>query len=189
MKTKILSSASVARLALRLFVMLLLVAPQLDAVAQKSNPPQRMEIVQCGEDEEYEVFYVPRDGQNHYYLSVGRPGLGNSTVQFYLDPASELFVFLGSSFEEAVETLSRLKDFCKEPSGSAMQVEGCVSIAFPKLETERVTVVAHRELLGRRLDFSVERDGYIRMASASRSDISSLLSGLKFHRKLHPKLK
>jgi hypothetical protein len=37
------------------------------------------------------------------------------------------------------------------------------------------------------LEFSLERDGYIRATTVSKSDLSALVSGAKFYRKIHPK--
>ena len=43
-----------------------------------------------------------------------------------------------------------------------------------------------RSLLSRLLEFSVEREGYIRSTHIQRSDFKAILRGVKFHKKLYP---
>lgn len=161
----------------------MLVLPSL-SYAQHSRFPQRLELV---ESDEYEVFNMPLDSLNRYWLSVGRPGMGNETVQFYVDPMTELFIPLGATLSEAVATLEYMKQFAKEPRGTSYKTEGSLAVGFPKDELLPVAVTARRMLFTRQLEFTVEREGYLRSAYIDRSNLSSLLSGLKLYRKLHPK--
>ena len=154
------------------------------AGAQKSNIPQRNEIVQANG---YEVFNSPKDGQNRYYLSVGHLGIGDAVVQVNFDPAFELFIPLGNSLSEAIATLEGLKAQCKQPRRTQTHTLGCLAFGFPKEELETVDVITRRTLLQRQLEFSISREGYRRAAYVTKSEIGSLLSGVKLYHRIHPK--
>ena len=40
----------------------------------------------------------------------------------------------------------------------------------------------------KKLEFSLQREGYIRATYVDKSDLNTLLGGTKFHKKLHPAL-
>ena len=87
-------------------------ACSLAASAQMSKIPQRLEIIQIeneGDATFVELFNAPKDGQTHYFLSVGHLGIGDKVVQIYIDPLSELFIPLGDTLEEAMESLKDLQ--------------------------------------------------------------------------------
>lgn len=160
--------------------------------AQVSNIPQRNEIVTieseiAGVNEVLEVFDSPKDGYHHYYLAVGHLGLGDVVVQVLFDPIFELFLPLGNTLDEALANMEEMQALFKEPKGTSIEKQGCLALGFPKdedLETVRVTYV--RPILTRMLDFTVEREGYIRSTQVQRSDFNSLVSGVKFYKRLHP---
>ena len=52
---------------------------------------------------------------------------------------------------------------------------------------ETVKISFRRPLLSKLLEFSLEREGYIRSAHIGKSDFGSLVRGVKFYHKLHPK--
>lgn len=52
--------------------------------------------------------------------------------------------------------------------------------------TENVKVITRKVLFSRYLEFSVEREDYVRAASLYRSDLKNLIFGLKSYRKFHP---
>ena len=161
----------------------LLVLLPLLAGAQGLASLQRNEIVQSND---CEVFSVAAGEATHYYLSVGRPGMGSATVQVYLDPASEMFLPLGKTLDEAIQTLERLKALCEEKSGSTTMMEGCVAVGVPRGAMEPLEVTTRRALWNKQLELSVMRENYRRTAFLSRSEIVSLLGGVRLHRKLHP---
>lgn len=136
-----------------------------------------------------ELFNSPKDGQNHYFLSVGQLGIGDKVVQVYIDPLSELFIPLGDTLEEAMESLKDLQALFKTSPGTSREISGCVAIGFPKEDLEPVTVTYRKELLNKLLEFSVTRGEYIRSAQVAKSDLGSLVTSLKLHRELHPKQK
>lgn len=142
-----------------------------------------------GEATFLELFNAPKDGQNHYFLSVGHLGIGDKVVQVYIDPLSELFIPLGDTLEETMESLKGLQDLYKNSPGTSKEINGCVAVGFPKDELEPVTVTYRKELLSKLLEFSVTRSEYIRSTQVTKSDLGSLVTSLKFHRKLHPKQK
>ncbi len=161
----------------------------LAAFAQQTKIPQRLELVEIEINDgqfNLEVFNMPKDGENSYFLSVSRLGIGDDFVQLKIDPVSELFVPLGETLEETVETLQFMQRLFKADPGTAIEMDGCVGIGFPsdKLETVRVT---HRQLvLSHLLEFSISRGNYVRAAHVPRSDFNSLITSLGVYRKLHP---
>lgn len=175
------------------FVLLLTAMPVLASAQKLSKIPQRNEIVriESGEDpdaEALEVFDSPVNGESRYYLSVGHLGFGDEVVQILFDPIFELFIPLGSNLSEALETLNKLKDLYKEAPGTGIEIQGCLAFGFPKDEKmETVTVTYRKVLLSRLLEFSVQREGYIRSAHVQKSDFGSLVSSVKLHHKLFPK--
>lgn len=176
----------------RILIAMIALACSLAASAQVSKMPQRVEIIQIeneGDATFVELFNSPKDGQNHYFLSVGRLGIGGKVVQINIDPLSELFIPLGDTLEEAMESLKDLQALFKTSPGTSREISGCVAIGFPKEDLEPVTVTYRKELLNKLLEFSVTRGEYIRSAQVAKSDLGSLVTSLKLHRKLHPKQK
>ncbi|MBO4416627.1 MAG: hypothetical protein J5801_00740 [Bacteroidales bacterium] len=168
------------------------------AVAQDFKLPQRLELatvdLQVGDDdsllraeENLEVFNMPIDGENHYYLSVGHLGIGDDVIQFNIDPIFELFIPIGDTVAEAMDNLKELQSLFKGPKGGSMEIEGCLAAAFPNDNLEKVTVTYQKVLLTKVLAFSVEREGYVRATHIPKSQFNSLISSLKLYRKLHPK--
>jgi hypothetical protein len=138
-------------------------------------------------EEELEVFKMENDGHYDYFLSVGHLGIGDRVVQVYFDPIFELFIPLGSSLTEAIETLQQLKDFAKQPKNSTMEVQGCLAAAVPTDARETVTITARRVFFAKKLMFSVEREGYTRATYVSRMNMGSLVNGTKLYKAIHPK--
>ena len=178
----------------KIALVILLAAIPVFASAQKlSKIPQRNEIVliESGEDsdaEALEVFDSPVDGVSHYYLSVGHLGFGDEVIQVLFDPIFELFIPLGNNLGDALETLKKLQALYKSEPGTSMEIEGCLAFGFPKDEKlETVTVTYRKVLLSRMLEFSVQREGYIRSAHVQKSDFGSLVSSVKLHHKMFPK--
>lgn len=157
------------------------------AFSQNSILRQRLELATVEVNEgavSLEVFQMEDNGR--YYLSVGHLGIGDDIIQFQVDPLGELFIPVGETLAESIETLEQLKAFYKEPSGSSMEIPGCLTVAYPGDEMETVTVTSRKLIFSRLLEFSVQRDSFIRATHISRSDFSSLLTTLKLYRKLHP---
>lgn len=175
-------------------------------LSKLSQIPQRNEIVTIESEDEIadtdfgsaafggveirEVFDMPdADGNHHYYLSVGHLGFGDDFIQMMIDPVFELFIPLGDTLEEAQQVLEDLKALFKQPKGSSIEVQGCLAFGVPndKLETVRVTYC--KPLVSKLLEFSIQREGYTRASHVLKADIGTLLSGVKFYRKIHPKEK
>lgn len=162
------------------------------ASAQLSKIPQRLEITTLtteinGYEETQEVFNMPQDGANHYYLSVGHLGIGDEVVQIIFDPVFELFIPLGDTLDEALESLQKLQDVLKTRSQTGIEVSGVLSAGWPAGDLEPVKVVYRKVLLSNKLMFSVERQGYIRATYVGKTDFNALVSGVKFYKRLHPK--
>ena len=180
------------------FLIISLLVWSVAAFAQESRIPQRLELVtvdlEVGDEgsllsteENLEVFNMPVDGVNHYYLSVGHLGIGDDIIQFNIDPIFELFIPIGDTVAEAMEYLQELQALYKAPRGESMEIEGCLAAAFPNDNLEKVTVTYQKVLLSNLLAFSVKRGDYTRATHIPKSQFNSLVRSLKIYRKLHPK--
>lgn len=168
---------------------LLLAAVSVLAVAQI---PQRLELVTieadiAGNHERLEVFNMPLDGVNQYFLSVGHLGIGDEVIQILFDPIFELFIPLGGTVAEAQETLQTLMDLYKEDPGTSIEMPGCLAFPFPDNKREMVKITRRKVLLSNLLEFSLQREGYIRATHIQKSNLKSLASGVRFYGKIHPK--
>lgn len=187
MKTKILTQVLLAAM----MIVGGIAFPQ-RASAQLSKIPQRNSIVtiehETGLEETFEVFDAPKDGIHHYWLTVGHLGFGDEVFQVYFDPAFELFIPLGDNLTDALKTMEELQALFKSPKGTSIETEGCLSVGIPKeAKLETVKVAYHKPLITKILEFSVQREGYIRSAQVGKDDFGSLVRGVKFYYKLHPK--
>ena len=136
----------------------------------------------------YSVFNMPTEGQNHYYLTAGKMGLGNEVVQVQVDPLSELYIPLGGTLNEAMAVLEEMKGLLKKDVGASMVTEGCLTPVYPSEDNiETVTVTHARPILAHQLEFKIDRERYLLITYINKSDFNSIVSGVKFYRKLHPK--
>ena len=159
------------------------------AFAQESVIPQRLELTSIDVNDgerTLEVFNMPQDDQNHYFLSVGHLGIGDDVIQIQFDPIFELFIPLGDTLDEAMETLNLLKNTSKDSPGTTIELEGCLAAGFPNDKLEPVKITARRFLFSRLLEFAIEREDYIRSTHIARSDISSIVTSMNLYRKIHP---
>lgn len=156
--------------------------------AQGFKMPQRFELTSIEEngDNVAEVFNSPENGVNHYFLSVGHLGAGDEVLQVLFDPVFELFIPLGDTVAESIETLEMLKLQCKDIPGTISEMPGCLAFGVPDSNMETVTVTTVKVFLCRRLRFSLEREGYIRATYLTKSNIGTLVSGLKLYSRIHP---
>ena len=133
------------------------------------------------------VFDMPEGDIHQYYINLGTLGFGDDFIQVHLDPVSELFIPLGNTAADAQAKLEEFAELPKSPVGTEIQTEGILAIANPTMgETEPVYVTSRKFLFDRIAEFSVRRDGYVRATHISRSNLRSLISGVKFYRKLYP---
>ena len=143
--------------------------------------------VQSNGDIILDAFSVPVNGQKTYFLCVGTLGIGDDVVQVYFDPVYKLFIPLGTTLSEALETLDQMKDLYKEPEGSRFEMTGCFAPLIPDDTIETVIVTKRKLLLTNKLEFALERQGYTRATYVNRSDFSSIVSSVKLYQKLHPR--
>ena len=163
--------------------------------AQTSKLPRRDEIVKVEIDDnsippEYvEVFDAPSEGEHHYFLSVGHLGFGDEVIQINIDPVFELFIPLGDTVSEALETMKSMQALFKEEPGASIELPGCLAFGFPDQKPETVKVTYRKGLLTKMLEFSIEREDYIRTTHIQKSDFGLAVRGISFYQKLHPKQK
>jgi len=164
--------------------------PQKENTNMFSELSKRREIIVIEEEnsnDRMELFSMEQDEGIAYYLSVGSLGHGDNVIQVYIDPFHELFIPLGSTLEEANATLQQIKDFYKQPKGATMEIMGCFNKYIPNDNLETVTLTRNRLFLNNQIRFSVEREGELRATFIDRSSFNSLMSSLKWYRKMHPK--
>ena len=167
----------------------------LPASAQAQDFPQRNEITRIEHEDNsigsipdfLEVFSQPDgDGGKRYFLSVGHLGMGDKVLQINFDPLFELFIPLGGSLDEALASLQELQGLYNEPVGTGFEKQGCLAFGVPNDNLETVHVTYMKSLLSRLLEFTIEREGYIRSAHVQRSDFNAIVRGVKFYQKIHP---
>jgi len=174
----------------KIFSLIILLTLSAGVFAQESKIPVIKEITtieQEDSDTYLELFSMEKDGQLQYYLNVGNLGIGDEIIQVNFDPLFKLFIPLGGTLAEAMETLGQMQDLFKQPKGTSIEMDCCFSPTFPTDKLEKAKVTYRKPLLSRMLEFSLERDGYIRATTVSKSDLSAVVSGAKFYRKIHPK--
>lgn len=176
-----------------LVVLLFAVMPAMSfAQETRSLFKQTFEIVEIeiGDYLTLSVFNMPEDGQNHYYLDAGTLGIGDDLIQFNIDPLAHLFIPLGDTLEESQAKLEEFKALAKKPAGTIGETIGCMAIGYPSTEKmEPVCLTSRRFLTQKILEFSIEREGYVRAAHITKGDIGLMITNLKIHRKLHRKEK
>lgn len=133
------------------------------------------------------VLNMPEEGRNQYFLCVGTLGFGDDFIQVGLDPVSQLFIPLGGTLEEAQARLEEIKDLAMQEKGTVKEVEGVLTVGNPSMgDPETVYLTARRYFLSRLIEFSVQRNGYLRATHVTKGEMGSLLTSLKIHRKIHP---
>lgn len=172
----------------RIFTLVTLLLVTIGVFAQQKKLPMILDVAEIEENDVtvLSVFNMPDDEGNHFYLCVGTLGIGDEVVQLQFDPLFQLFLPIGSSIEESLETLETIKAVLSEPKGTSIQMEGCLAAAFPNDNLETVTITRPNLVLGRKLMFSLERDGYIRATHVSKMNLSSIISSVKFYHRIHP---
>ena len=160
------------------------------AFAQGSVLKQTLEIaeVEINDGEvSLSVFDMPEEDQHQYFLCVGTLGIGDDFIQLQFDPVFQLFLPLGNTLEEAQAKLETFKEIAKEPSGTEMETVGTLALANPTTgDPEPVYLTSRRFLFQRLVEFSVRRNGYVRATHIGRSDLGTLITGVKLYRKIHP---
>ncbi|MBP5218222.1 MAG: hypothetical protein J6Z47_04665 [Bacteroidales bacterium] len=159
------------------------------ATAQEKKIPQRLQLAEVEINDgavSLEVFNMPKDSVNNYYLSVGTLGIGDDVIQINFDPLFELFIPLGETLTDAMIALQQMQGLYKTSPGTFMEVQGCLAPAFPNDKLEPVKVTYRRFLVSKLLEFSVQREGYIRATHIPKTDFGALVTSMKLYRKIHP---
>ena len=159
------------------------------ASAQHYDITKLVEIadVESNDQSILSVFSIPdENGQVTCFLCVGTMGMGDEIIQIHVDPVNMLFIPLGSTREEVMQTLERLKQHFSEPDGTSAEVTGCFAPAIPNGNRETVTVTTRKVLFGKKLEFKLERDGVTRATYVSRSDFKTLMVNVKLNKRWLP---
>lgn len=173
------------------FIVLLLAGMPFMAHAQGTLLKPVLEIAEVeinDGDVTLTVFDMPEGDVHQYYLCVGTLGIGDDFVQLQIDPLNQLFLPLGNTLEEAQSKLESFKDVASLPAGKGFETEGVLAVGNPSMgEVEPVSVTSRRFLFQRIIEFSVQRNGYVRATHIGRGELGSIVSSVKFYRKIHPK--
>lgn len=166
---------------------LLLAVVSILCAAQESTIPLMYEIqhTTCN-GEKISVLDARQDDTHNYYLCAGHLGIGDEVIQVMFDPVSVLFIPLGHTVTEALATMQKIQALFDEPVDTSIEVPGCLSAVFPNDEFETVRITLRKPLLSTLLEFSVQRDEYIRATHIPKSQFNSLVGGIKFYGKLYP---
>ncbi|MBO7070858.1 MAG: hypothetical protein J6W09_06155 [Bacteroidales bacterium] len=176
----------------RIILTLMLACISVFAFAQKSSLLRpRMEIAEITKEEKtrLEIFYMNDESPRMYYLSLGNLGVGSDYVQLEIDPATELFLPLGGTVDEAIDRMEQLISLYKMDNMESTEVDGYFSLLYPTGDLMPVKVTYTKLLLSNVLAFSIptEIQDVVRATYVHRSDMRSILSSLKFYKKLYPK--
>ena len=158
--------------------------------AQQKKLPVIDEIVEVEDsngDSVLDVFAHNKDGKTVIYLNVGNLGIGDNVVQLLFDPVYKLYIPLGETFTEAMESLTEMQRLFKAEPGTVTEYTGNFAPLAPTSELESVKVTTRKGLVSRQLEFALEREGYIRATHVSKSDFSNLMANLKLNKKLYTK--
>ncbi len=158
------------------------------AFAQNTKMPLIYDIVSVSDDSDttLDFFSMVKDGQRQYYLCVGTLGIGDEVVQLIFDPIFKLFVPLGATLDEAMVTLEKFQALYKEPNGTSIEAEGSLSAIWPDQKVEPIKITKRKPLLSNMLEFSLEREGYLRATHIRKSDFGNLMMNARFYRSIHP---
>ena len=156
--------------------------------AQETSLPRIDEIAEIENDDRVvlSLFSMPKGEGTLYFLNVGTLGIGDDIFQLQFDPLFQLFIPLGETLGEAIGTLEMLQGHFQQPKDAVLEIEACFAPAFPNENREMAKVTNRRFLFTRQLQFSIEREGYLRATYVSRSDFNSLVGSARFYRTIHP---
>lgn len=159
------------------------------ASAQHYDITKLVEIadVESNDQSILSVFSIPdENGQVTCFLCVGTMGMGDEIIQIHVDPVNMLFIPLGSTREEVMQTLERLKQHFSEPDDTTVEVTGCFAPAVPDGSRVTVTITPRKFIFSKKLEFKLERDGVTRAAYVSRSDFNNLIVNVKLNKRWLP---
>lgn len=173
----------------RLATIATLLVLTVSAFAQGSKLPVTLDIAEAETNGvRIEVFNMPSDGVNNYFLNVGTLGIGDDFVQINIDPVSKLYILLGNNLDDALAVLNEIKGLFDCEPDTSIELTGSLSITFPKDDNiEPVRVTYRKLLLSKMIEFSLNRESLIRATHIPKSDFNSIVTGVKFYRKLHPR--
>ena len=175
----------------KFLLMTLAVILPLGLSAQQKNLPLIEEIAEVEDsngDNVMDVFAHNKDGKTQFYLNVGNLGIGDDVVQLLFDPVFKLYIPLGETFTEAMESLTEMQKLFKAAPGTVTEYMGNFAPLAPTEKLETVKVTTRKGLFTRNLEFALEREGYIRATSVSKSDFGNLMTNLKLNKKLYTKI-
>lgn len=179
----------------RILISLAIACMALCTYAQKNLPVGiRSEITEIEQnDDTFSLFqYKDPDQRVGYYLSLLHTNgsvsfeileMGNTSISSF----DECCLYLGENYDQVLETLTGLVDLFSEPSGTTRELEARRSNGAEGLaDSITVNCILRKGLLGKHLAIQFEGRKHPAEVQLSKSSVKSLISGVKFYRKLHP---
>ena len=169
------------RLAMFLAVMLMSVA----AFAQANKRSiASMEV----DEKPYEVFAYDEDGVRGYYLLMGDTGYEVTNEVSLASELLELFVYLGSNVNEAVETMQGIVALYDAPLGDTKMFTGRLGGNLPVGISRDVRATVQKKLLSKKhqLSFTFIGDKVNVVSWMKKSEAKMLLKFLSSYQKRHP---
>ena len=179
----------------RILISLAIACMALCTYAQKNLPVGiRSEITEIEQnDDTFSLFkYKDQDESVGYYLSLLHTNgsvsfeimeMGNTSISSF----DECCLYLGENYDQVLEMLTGLVDLFSEPSGTTRELAARRSNGAERLtDTLTVNAVLRKGLLGKHLAIQFEGRKHPAEVQLSKSTLKSLISGVKFYRKLHP---
>lgn len=171
----------------KLLVTIAIALMAISAYAQKDIPAgASLELASIENNDKQFTLYKVKDmeGNPAFYLNVGRVtsslslSIGDSSSEFTSLDAATLFI--GETYEEAMETINQLIEMFKEENGAQREFE-CFG-------GKTALCTLHKGILGKHLSFTFPQGFHMGESEISRSDLKSLRTSMKISKKLHKNL-
>ena len=163
--------------------------------AQKNLPVgQIFDICEIEQnDNRYSIFkYKDEDGTIAYYLNLGRVTFDTEWIlgteaKGSFSMGEQTCLIMGADAEQAIAFMNSMLELLQDEPGESKEFicRNNNGLKFTDLGTANA-VVAKGFFGEKRLDFSFVCNGKDGQASISKGTLKSLISSLKFNRKLHP---
>lgn len=180
----------------KILVSLAIACITLCSYAQKNLPVgMRSEITEIEQnDDAYSLFqYKDRDGNLGYYLSLVHTDMTLEAIfgddaNMSVSRFDECCLYLGETADDAQAALASLLDLLDEEPGTVREYDARLTNGAEML-TGKATVecLVRKSLFGKRLEFRFDGRYHLNEVQLTKGNVKSLIAGLKFYRKLHPK--
>lgn len=179
-----------------LWVVVVAMMTTLSAQAQKIVPGMRMEIAESERDKsEYSLFTYKDDDETFgYYLGLGRVThllsiFRDDITDASFDDIKETCIWLGATYDEAMNTLSKILDLYDKDLETTEEFKGRAATGGERLgePNSSICIVKKKPLGGKHLMFLFTSGKRRAETFLPKSVVKELRTSLKIDKKLHPK--